>query len=251
MTARNSLKRLIRARMRKTGESYSSARRFFHTEGNQMTNTTTELQPDLWPDWVAAHPWLVSFLAKAEAEARNRGDIRCDHFHMGLAFLGLGPPVSEWLDTLGLDARVLREDIVELLGMNAADGPRADRHKAWLARGERARGARQSGNTIEEFPLASVDEFYTGEILELARAEAGLHGDAIDERHMLIALALLLFEGSPPPASALRYLTGLSQVEDTSYAVRVDKSEEWARDVAVSHGADPTRFPYRIVEPLR
>ena len=70
---------------------------------------------------------------------------------------------------------------------------------------------------IEEFPLTSVDEFYTGEILELARAEAGLRGDAIDERHMLIALALLLFEGSPPPASALRYLTGLSRVEDTSY----------------------------------
>lgn len=251
MTARNSLKRLIRARMRKTGESYSSARRFFHTEGNQMTNTTTELQPDLWPDWVAAHPWLVSFLAKAEAEARNRGDTRCDHFHMDLAFLGLGPPVSEWLDTLGLDARVLREDIVELLGMNAADGPRADRHKAWLARGERARGARHSSNMIEEFPLTSVDEFYTGEILELARAEAGLHGDAIDARHMLIALALLLFEGSPPPVSALRYLTGLSQSEDTSYAVRVDRSEEWARDVAVSHGADPTRSPYRIVEPLR
>ena len=251
MTARNSLKRLIRARMRKTGESYSSARRFFHTEGNHMTNTTTELQPDLWPDWVAEYPWLVSFLAKAEAEARNRGDTRCDHFHMDLAFLGLGPPVSEWLDTLGLDARVLREDIVELLGMNAAEGPGADRHKAWLARGERARGARHSSNTIEEFPLASVDEFYTGEILELARAEAGLHGDAIDERHMLIALALLLFEGSPPPASALRYLTGLSRVEDTSYGVRVDKSEEWARDVAVSHGADPARFPYRIVEPLR
>ena len=84
-----------------------------------MTNTTTEPQPDLWPDWVAEHPWLVSFLAKAEAEARNRGDTRCDHFHMDLAFLGLGPPVSEWLDTLGLDARVLREDIVELLGINA------------------------------------------------------------------------------------------------------------------------------------
>ena len=251
MTARNSLKRLIRARMRKTGESYSSARRFFHTEGNQMTNTTTELQPNLWPDWVVEHPWLVSFLAKAESEARNRGDTRCDHFHMDLAFLNLGPPVSEWLDTLGLDARVLREDIVELLSLNASEGLGANRHEAWLARGERARGARRSSNSIEEFPLESVDEFYTSEILELARAEAGVHGDAIDERHMLIALALLLFEGSPPPASALRYLTGLSPVEDTSYGVRVDKSEEWAKDVAVAHGADPTRFPYRIGEPVR
>lgn len=204
MTARNSLKRLIRARMRKTGESYSSARRFFHTEGNQMTNTTTELQPNLWPDWVVEHPWLVSFLAKAEAEARNRGDTRCDHFHMDLAFLNLGPPVSEWFDTLGLDVRVLREDIVELLSLNASEGLGANRHEAWLARGERARGARHSSNSIEKFPLKSVDEFYTGEILELARAEAGVHGDAIDERHMLIALALLLFEGSPPAASALR-----------------------------------------------
>lgn len=135
--------------------------------------------------------------------------------------------------------------------MNAADGPRADRHKAWLARGERARGARHSSNAIEAFPLASVDELYTGEILELARAEAALHDEAIDERHMLIALALLLFEGSPPPASALRHLTGLAQAEDTSYGVRVDRSEEWARDVAVSHGADPTQFPYRIGEPVR
>ena len=86
MTASNSLKRLVRARMRKTGESYSSARRYFHTEDNEMTNTTIELQPALWPDWVEAHPWLVSFLTRAEAEARNRGDTRCDHFHIELAF---------------------------------------------------------------------------------------------------------------------------------------------------------------------
>ena len=94
MTARKSLKRLVRARMRKTGESYSSARRYFHTEDYEMTNATNKLQPDLWPDWVQGHPWLVSFLTKAEAEVRNRGDTRCDHFHVALAFLGLGPPAS-------------------------------------------------------------------------------------------------------------------------------------------------------------
>ena len=103
--------------MRKTGESYSSARRYFHTEDYEMTNATNKLQPDLWPDWVQGHPWLVSFLTKAEAEARNRGDTRCDHFHVALAFLGLGPPVFAWLETLGLDAREAREDTVEILGM--------------------------------------------------------------------------------------------------------------------------------------
>ena len=192
--------------MRKTGESYSSARRYFHTEDNEMTNeTTTELQPNLWPDWVDEHPWLVSFLTKAETEARNRGDTCCNHFHMELAFLSLGPPVSDWLGTLGLDARTLREDTVDILGRNAKQALGVAGLEADLARGQRARGARESSNPVDEFPLASVDEVYTGELLELARAEANLHGDSIDERHFLIAMAMLLFEGSPPAASVAEH----------------------------------------------
>ncbi|MCY4059875.1 MAG: hypothetical protein OXG44_17960 [Gammaproteobacteria bacterium] len=246
MTARNSLKRLVRARMRKTGESYSSARRYFHTEDNEMTNATIELQPDLWPDWVEGHPWLVSFLTKAEAEARNRGDTCCDHFHIELAFLGLGPPVSDWLATLGLDTPVMREDTVELLGMNAERGSGVNGDLAWLARGQRARTARRSTDPVTECPLASVDEVYTGELLELASAEAKLHGDLVDERHFLIALAVLLFAGRPPTVGALRHLTGLSLSEDTSYDVRIDDDREWMRRLAASHGADPAMFPYDI-----
>ena len=182
MTARNSLKRLIRARMRKTGESYSSARRYFHTEDNEMTNETNiTLQPNLWPDWVDEHPWLVSFLTKAETEARNRGDTCCDHFHMELAFLGLGRPVPGWLETLGLDARVLREDTVDILAKNAKQALGLGGLETDLARSQRARGARGSDNPVDEFPLASVDEVYTGELLALARAEADLHGASIDE----------------------------------------------------------------------
>ena len=260
MTARNSLKRLIRARMRKTGESYSSARRYFHAEGNKMTNATTELQPDLWPDWVEEHPRLVSFLAKAEAEARNRGDTRCDHFHMELAFLGLGPPVPDWFQTLGLEVRRLREDTVDILGTNATFGDPEPEDLAELgqmltplqvnirARGRRALGSRNSDDPVNEFPLASVDDVYTGELLALAQAEAKLHGGPIDERHLLIALAMLLFEGSPPAASALRYLTGLSPVEDTSFDVRIG-DREWTRALAASHGGDPTKFPYDIEGP--
>ena len=218
-----------------------------------MTNATIELQPDLWPDWVLEHPWLVSFLTKAEAEARNRGDTHCDHFHMELAYLGLGPPVSDWLETLGLDVPVLREDVVEILGVNAmhAFGPdrHADRQEAWLARGQRARAARRSDDPVAECPLGSVEEIYTGELLELARAEAGLHGESVDERHFLVALAMLLFAGSPPAASALRSLTGLSQSEDLSYGVRVDDDGQWMRDLAESHGANPARFPYDIHGP--
>ena len=246
MTARNSLKRLIRARMRKTGESYSSARRYFHTEGNKMNNLTTELQPSLWPDWVVEHPWLVSFLAQAEAETRNRGDTCCNHFHIELTFLRLGPPVSDWLEILGLDARMLREDTVELLGSNSRTVPGAAGLAEMLTRGERARDARNSGNPKDEFPLQSVDEVYTGELLELAKAEALFHGDSVDERHFLIALAMLLFEGSPPTLSALRYLTGISQSKDTSYGVRIDDHKDWVRALAESHGADPTKFPYDI-----
>ncbi|MDE0658034.1 MAG: hypothetical protein OXI79_00130 [Gammaproteobacteria bacterium] len=214
-----------------------------------MTKATTQLQPGLWPDWVAEHPWLVSFLAQAEAEARNRGDTRCDHFHMELAFLGLGPPVSDWLDTLGLDARAIREDTVELLGMNAERGPGVNGDEAWLARGQRARAARGSADPVTECPLASVDEVYTGELLELASAEAKRHGDSIDERHFLIGLAMLLFAGSPPTVGALRHLTGLSSTEDTSYDVRIDDDREWMRALAASHGADPAMFPYDIHGP--
>ncbi len=249
MTARNSLKRIIRARMRKTGESYSSARRYVHTEGIKMTNATIELQPGIWPDWVAEHPWLASFLTKAEAEARNRGDTHCDHFHMELAYLGLGPPVSAWLATLGLDVPVLREDVVEILGVNAMHAFGPDRHEAWLARGQRARAARRSDDPVAECPLESVDEIYTGELLELARAEAALHGDSVDERHFLVASAMLLFAGSPPPVSALRSLMGLSQSHDASCDVRVDDDGKWMRELAESHGANPTRFPYDIHGP--
>ena len=214
-----------------------------------MNDVLTELQPDLWPGWVAKHPWLISLLAKAEAEARNRGDTNCDHFHIELAFLSLGPPVRDWLETLGLDARLLREDVVEILGMNAKADVGKPKLEAFLERGQRARAARSSSNPVAEFPLASVDEVYTDELLALARAEAGLHGDCIDERHFLIALAMLLFEGSPPPASALRYLAGLSQREDTSYGARTDDQGSWIRDLAESHGADRTMFPYDIGAP--
>jgi len=235
--------------MRKTGESYSSARRYVHTEGIKMTNATIELQPGIWPDWVAEHPWLASFLTKAEAEARNRGDTHCDHFHMELAYLGLGPPVSAWLATLGLDVPVLREDVVEILGVNAMHAFGPDRHEAWLARGQRARAARRSDDPVAECPLESVDEIYTGELLELARAEAALHGDSVDERHFLVASAMLLFAGSPPPVSALRSLMGLSQSHDASCDVRVDDDGKWMRELAESHGANPTRFPYDIHGP--
>ena len=214
-----------------------------------MTNATIKLQPDLWPDWVLEHPWLVSFLTRAEAEARNRGDIHCDHFHMELAYLSLGPPVSDWLATLGLDVPVLREDIVEILGTNAMHAFGPDRHEAWLARGQRARAARRSNDPVTECPLESVDEIYTGELLELARAEAALHGHSVDERHFLVASAMLLFAGSPPPVNALRSLTGLSQSQDTSYDVRVDDERKWTRDLAESHGANPTRFPYDLHGP--
>ena len=249
MTARNSLKRLIRARMRKTGESYSSARRYFHTEDNEMTNETTiKLQPDLWPDWVDDHPWLASFLTKAETEARNGGDTCCDHFHMELAFLGLGPPVADWLAELGLDVRTLREDTVDILGRNAKQALGLEGLEADLARAQRARDARESSNPVDEFPLTSIDEVYTGELLALARAEANLHGASIDERHFMIAMAMLLFEGSPPAASALRYLTGLSRIEDTSFDVRTGDTRDWLRNLATSHGAGCGQLPLRGYE---
>lgn len=224
-------------------------------------NATIGLQPNLWPDWVEEHPWLVFFLTKTEAEARNRGDTRCDHFHMELAFLGLGPPVSGWLATLGLNVRRLREDTVDILAVNAtfADPEPQDLEESAQmptpqqvtvrARGRRALGARNSHDPVNEFPLASVDPVYTGELLELARADAKLHGGAIDARHFLIASALLLFEGSPPAASALRYLTGLSPLADTSFDVRIDNDRDWMRALAQSHGADPARFPYDIEGP--
>ena len=59
------------------------------------------------------------FLIEAEAEARNRGDACCDHFHIQLAFLGLGPPVSDWLASLGLDTPVMREDHATSHGCSA------------------------------------------------------------------------------------------------------------------------------------
>ena len=60
---------------------------------------------------------------------------------------------------------------------------------------------------------------------------------------------MLLFYGNPPPLSALRYLAGLSPSRDTSYGVRIGDDGGWVRQLAESHGADPSRFPYDIGGP--
>lgn len=221
-----------------------------------MNNQVSSIQYELWPDWVADHPWLVDFLARAENEARYRGDTCCDHFHMELAFLRLGPPASEWLARLGVDAETLREDVIEILGMNARASQIRDANTstaahdgialAFVARGERAQIARQSANPIEDMPLESVDELYTSELLELAKAEARCYGDPIDARHMLIGMAMLLCEGSPPPLSALRYLVGLSALADERYDERWGDHRQFLRELARSHKASPDVFPYDI-----
>ncbi len=211
-----------------------------------MINISTQPQQDLWPDWVLDHPWLVSFLAKAEAEARNSGDTRCDHFHIQIAYLRLGEPVSDWFNILELDAQTLREDIIETLGMNAnAKGFGDHSLDDHMARADRMLTARNSDNPAIDVPLEGVSELYTNEILDIARNEAGINGDLIDERHFLIALALNLFQGDPPSPNALRYLTRLTKHKVTSYGDRMS-SDEWSSELATSHGKDPSEFPYDI-----
>ena len=215
MTSRNTLKRQIRSRMNKTGESYSAARQHFHVAKkdssmnaqnfeNPSALVAQHLQPDLWPEWVANHPWLETFLASGEAEARTRGDLTCDYLHLVLAFLRLSSPVSDWFTQLRVNTELWKEDVLVLLGINSGGNV----FQTFLAYGSRLNKARKSTNPVQDVPLENVSQEAKG-MLELARTEADLDGTPIDERHFMVSV-INWCQYSDPTIEELRHLTGRS-----------------------------------------
>ncbi len=193
MTSRNTLKRQIRSRMSKTGESYAAARQHFHTAKdkpmqthefeNPRTRIAQHLQPDLWPSWVEDHPWLKSFLTRAEAEVRNRGDFECTHFHLMLAFLRLPSPVPDWFIQLRVNVEQWREDLLVTLGINSSSKALI----AFVSHGKRIMSARKSLDPVADVPLERVSTEAI-QMLELAKSEADLEGTSIDERHFMVPM---------------------------------------------------------------
>lgn len=193
MTAQKTLKRQIRARMLKTGESYTGARRHFRTAKdslmktqnfvNPRTKTANQLQPGLWPSWVEEHSWLKSFLPKAEAEARNFGAFECNHGHLILAFLRLPAPVPNWFDQVQVNATSWMEDVIFLLGIYTRGGL----FDLFLDPGSRLNKARESSNPLRDVPLQNTTEDAI-RMLDLARSEAQSDGTTIDERHFFLSV---------------------------------------------------------------
>lgn len=212
MTAHKTLKRQIRARMRKTGESYTAARQHFRvvkdspmstqTIENPTTMVAQNVQPDLWPSWISKHAWLETFLPKAEAEARNQGYEACDHFCIQLAFLRLRSPVDDWFRDLDVNVIQWREDILVALGSNLDQGT-FDRY---IDVGKRILQARTSENPIVDLPLKRITS-EAQRMLELARSEAERDQVPIDERHFMVPM-MDWHPFGEPTIEELRRLTG-------------------------------------------
>ena len=212
MTAHKTLKRQIRARMRKTGEAYTAARQHFRVAkdspmSEQTLNFPTtrfarQVQPNLWPSWTNQHPWLLAFLPRAEAEARNQGNVECDHFCLQLAFLRLSSPVEDWFLELHVNVTQWREDILVALGSNIEKNS-IDRY---LELGKRIQTARSSENPIEELPLKKIT-WEAQQMLDLAKNEAERDQVPIDERHFMVPMMDWHPVGEPT-IEELRRITG-------------------------------------------
>lgn len=212
MTAHKTLKRQIRARMSKTGETYTAARQHFRiakdspmstqTFENPTTFVAPNVQPGLWPRWISKHPWLGAFLPKAEAEARNQGYEACDHFCIQLAFLRLRSPVDEWFHDLHVNVTQWREDILVALGSNIDKGT-FDRY---IDFGKRIQAARTSENPITDLPLKRIT-LEAQQMLDLARSEAERDQVPIDERHFMVPM-MDWHPFGEPTLEQLRRITG-------------------------------------------
>ena len=211
MTSQNTLKRRIRSRMGKTGESYAAARQHFQQAKdipmqtqefeNPRTRISQHLQPSLWPDWVKEHPWLVSFLTRAESEVRNQGDLECTHFHLILAYLRLPSPVPEWFIQMKVNAEQWKEDTLVTLGINT----NASKLVAFVSHGERITKARKSLDPVADVPLERVSAEAV-RMLDLAKEEADHDGTRIDERHFMVPIMDWHPHGEPT-LDELRQLT--------------------------------------------
>lgn len=212
MTAHKTLKRQIRARMSKTGETYTAARQHFRiakdspmstqTFENPATFVAPNVQPSLWPRWISNHPWLGAFLPKAEAEARNQGYEACDHFCIQLAFLRLRSPVDEWFHDLHVNVTQWREDILVALGSNIDSGT-FDRY---IDVGKRIQAARTSENPITDLPLKRIT-LEAQQMLDLAKSEAERDQIPIDERHFMVPM-MDWHPFGEPTLEELRRITG-------------------------------------------
>ncbi|MCY3885417.1 MAG: hypothetical protein OXG24_10955 [Gammaproteobacteria bacterium] len=168
---------------------------------NPRTRIAQNLQPNLWPDWVRDHPWLESFLTRAEAEVRNRGDLECTHFHLILAFLRLPSPVPDWFIQLRVNAEQWKEDVLVTIGVNS----KANQLNTYVGYGNRMTKARKSLDPVVDVPLDRVSAEAL-RMLELARKEADLDGTRIDERHFMVPMMDWHPHGEPT-LEELRHLT--------------------------------------------
>ncbi|MCY4094149.1 MAG: hypothetical protein OXG05_03365 [Gammaproteobacteria bacterium] len=169
---------------------------------NQSTIVASHVQHELWPAWVNQHPWLTTFLPKAEAEARNQGFEACDHFCIQLAFLRLRTPVEDWFRELGVNVVQWREDLLVALGSNLDKGTL----NRYIEVGKRIQLARTTENPVDELPLQRVTAEAHG-MLDLAKSEAERDHVAIDERHFMVPI-MDWHPFGEPAIEELRRITG-------------------------------------------
>lgn len=135
----------------------------------------------LWPEWCDNHPWLASFLAMAEEEARERASHTIEDFHFFLALTRVEAGAQQLLEELGFDSRRLRDRLNVRFGINAG---------ILMERSQRTDpGA--SDATLDELywrgPLDLTNQ--VRDTLRTSRLEAEKHDATVGPGHLIAGLS--------------------------------------------------------------
>lgn len=247
MTKRNTIKRLVRARMQKTGESYAAALR-----NVRRPDPGAELLAGDWPDWTSNHPWLRSLLSAAEAANPQPGRY-FTHFHLLVAYMA-EPAVSRWLAVCGAPMNWRQEcewmlNLILERNSGRAEPPASNPDPGDPDPGDPGPGDPGPGRPHSGRSTPVIVE--AADMLDMARAEAATTGRQIDATSFLPAAVDWIPCRLRPCAAAMRVVAsggGGTPPLDVDWRT-------WRIALAIEHGkpeatyGPKTRYSYRTEGP--